>query len=50
VAGYMEGAVRTARDAASQALGRGPRDYSEARRSANVLAPSTNSAAAIARE
>ena len=25
VAGYMEGAVRTGRDAASQALGRGPR-------------------------
>jgi monoamine oxidase len=50
VAGYMEGAVRTGRDAASQALGRGPRDYPEPRRSANAFAPSTNSAAAIARE
>ena len=50
VAGYMEGAVRTGRDAASHALGRGARDYSEPRRSANALAPSTNSAAAIARE
>jgi monoamine oxidase len=50
VAGYMEGAVRTGRDAASQALGRGPRDYSDARPSVNALAPSTNSAAAIARE
>jgi monoamine oxidase len=28
VAGYMEGAVRTGRDAASQALGRGPRRFS----------------------
>ena len=27
VAGYMEGAVRTGRDAASQALGRGPREF-----------------------
>ena len=27
VAGYMEGAVRTGRDAASQALGLGPREY-----------------------
>ena len=27
VAGYMEGAVRTGRNAASQALGRGPRDF-----------------------
>jgi monoamine oxidase len=51
VAGYMEGAVRTGRDAAAQALGRGPRDYSsEARRSANERAPSRNSGAAIARE
>ena len=50
VAGYMEGAVRTGRDAASQALGRGPRDYPEPRRSAKALAPSTNSEAAIARE
>ena len=50
VAGYMEGAVRTGRDAASQALGRGRRDYPERRPSANALAPSTNSEAAIARE
>jgi monoamine oxidase len=50
VAGYMEGAVRTGRDAAAQALGCGPRDYSEPRRSANDLAPSRNSGAAIARE
>ena len=27
VAGYMEGAVRTGRDAAAQALGLGPREY-----------------------
>jgi monoamine oxidase len=27
VAGYMEGAVRTGRDAASQALGQGPREF-----------------------
>jgi monoamine oxidase len=27
VAGYMEGAVRTGRDAAAQALGRGPREF-----------------------
>jgi monoamine oxidase len=27
VAGYMEGAVRTGRDAASQALGLGPREF-----------------------
>jgi monoamine oxidase len=27
VAGYMEGAVRTGRDAASRALGRGPREF-----------------------
>ena len=50
VAGYMEGAVRSGRDAASQALGRGPRDYPESRPSANALAPSRNSGAAIARE
>ncbi len=50
VAGYMEGAVRTGRDAAAQALGHGPRDYSEPRRSANERAPSRNSGAAIARE
>jgi monoamine oxidase len=50
VAGYMEGAVCTGRDAAAQALGRGPRDYSEPRRSENDLAPSRNSGAAIARE
>jgi monoamine oxidase len=50
VAGYMEGAIRTGRDAASQALGLGSRDYSEPRRSANAFAPSTNSEAAIARE
>ncbi len=50
VAGYMEGAVRTGRDAAAQALGNGPRDYSEPRRSANERAPSRNSGAAIARE
>ena len=50
VAGYMEGAVRSGRDAASQALGRGPRDYSEPRPSANALAPSRNSGVAIARE
>ncbi len=50
VAGYMEGAVRSGRDAASQALGRGPRDYSEPRPSANAFAPSRNSGAAIARE
>lgn len=31
VAGYMEGAVRTGRDAASQALGLGPREYATAR-------------------
>jgi monoamine oxidase len=49
-AGYMEGAVRTGRDAASQALGRGPRDYPELLRSTTDFAPSTNSAAAIARE
>jgi len=30
VAGYMEGAVRTGRDAASQALGLGPREYAAA--------------------
>jgi monoamine oxidase len=30
VAGYMEGAVRTGRDAASQALGLGPREYASA--------------------
>jgi monoamine oxidase len=30
VAGYMEGAVRTGRDAASQALGLGPREYTAA--------------------
>jgi monoamine oxidase len=30
VAGYMEGAVRTGRDAAAQALGRGPREFAPA--------------------
>ena len=49
VAGYMEGAVRTGRDAASHALGRGMRDYSEPR-FAKERAPSRNSGAAIARE
>jgi hypothetical protein len=30
VAGYMEGAVRTGRDAASHALGHGPREFASA--------------------